>query len=100
MLVAVPWHGWDFDPLTGQSPGSHGDGLQIFPIEVRADGIYLGLETESARPRSNADIIAETMVNWGIKQVFGMVGHSNLSMADALRIQKEKGNLTFYGIRH
>jgi len=42
----------------------------------------------------------ETMVNWGVKHVFGMVGHSNLGVADAVRIQEEKGNLKFYGIRH
>ena len=40
------------------------------------------------------------MVNWGVKQVFGMVGHSNLGLADALRIQEEAGNLSYYGIRH
>jgi thiamine pyrophosphate-dependent acetolactate synthase large subunit-like protein len=42
----------------------------------------------------------ETMTNWGIRQVFGMVGHSNLGVADAMRIQEEKGRLTYYGIRH
>lgn len=98
--LRCPWHGWDFDPLTGQSPGGHGDGLTTHPIEAREDGVYLGLAPEITRVRSNSDVIAETMVNWGIKQVFGMVGHSNLGMADALRIQEEKGNLTFYGIRH
>ena len=42
----------------------------------------------------------ETMTNWGVKQVFGMVGHSNLGVADALRIQEDQGRLTLYGIRH
>ena len=98
--LRCPWHGWDFDPLTGQSPGGHGDGLETFPIEVREDGVYLGLEEEAGRMRSNSDVMAETMVNWGVKQVFGMVGHSNLGMADALRLQEESGNLQFYGIRH
>ncbi len=98
--LRCPWHGWDFDPITGKSPGSHSDGLKTFPVEVRADGIYLGLEPERVRPRSNSDVMAETMVNWGIKQVFGMVGHSNLGMADALRVQEGQGNLKFYGIRH
>ena len=44
--------------------------------------------------------MVETMVNWGIKHVWGMVGHSNLGLADALRVQEEKGNLRYYGIRH
>jgi thiamine pyrophosphate-dependent acetolactate synthase large subunit-like protein len=42
----------------------------------------------------------ESMANWGIKHVFGMVGHSNLGVADALRVQEEAGNISFYGIRH
>lgn len=98
--LRCPWHGWDFDPITGESPGGHDDHIDRFPIEEREDGIYIGLEPETTRARSNADVIAETLVNWGVKQVFGMVGHSNLGMADALRIQEEAGNMSFYGIRH
>ena len=40
------------------------------------------------------------MVNWDIKTVFGMVGHSNLGLADALRKQEAKGALSYFGIRH
>ena len=40
------------------------------------------------------------MVNWGVEHVFGMVGHSNLGLADALRRQEQAGNLTYIGIRH
>ena len=40
------------------------------------------------------------MVNWGVEHVFGMVGHSNLGLADALRRQEEAGRLTYIGIRH
>ena len=32
--------------------------------------------------------------------VFGMVGHSNLGLADALRRQETRGRLRYYGIRH
>lgn len=98
--LRCPWHGWDFDPITGESPGGHGDHIDNFPIEEREDGIYLGLVPETKRVRSNSDVLAETMVNWGVKQVFGMVGHSNLGMADAMRVQEKAGNLNFYGIRH
>ena len=44
--------------------------------------------------------MVETMVDWGVTHVFGMVGHSNLGFADAMRRQEEAGNLTFVGIRH
>jgi thiamine pyrophosphate-dependent acetolactate synthase large subunit-like protein len=44
--------------------------------------------------------MVQTMVNWGVTHVFGMVGHSNLGLADALRLQEEQGNLKYIGIRH
>jgi pyruvate oxidase len=99
--LRCPWHGWDFDPLTGKPPGGHEDsGQAMFPVEARADGIYLGLAPERARARTITDVMAETMVNWGIKRVFGMVGHSNLGLAEALRHQEIAGKLTFIGVRH
>ncbi|MEO0983704.1 MAG: thiamine pyrophosphate-dependent enzyme [Pseudomonadota bacterium] len=98
--LRCPWHGWDFDPLTGQSPGGHEDGQQTYPTEVREDGIYVGMPAEPARERTVSDVMAETMVNWGCTSVFGMVGHSNLGLADALRVQGDQGKLRYYGIRH
>jgi pyruvate oxidase len=47
-----------------------------------------------------SDLMIETMINWGVKCVFGMVGHSNLGLAEAIRKQCENGKLTFIGIRH
>ena len=40
------------------------------------------------------------MVNWGVTTVFGMVGHSNLGLADALRLQEKRQRMSYYGIRH
>ena len=99
-LLRCPWHGWDFDPQTGQSPGFHDDSIVTFPVEVRDDGVYVGLEEEEEHERTVSDVMAETMVNCGITHVFGMVGHSNLGLADAMRRLEEKGKLTFIGIRH
>ncbi len=99
-FLRCPWHGWDFNPITGESPGGFDDGVPTFEIEERDDGIYVALEDEGEHTRTVTDVMAETMVNWGVKQVFGMVGHSNLGLADALRIQEEAGNLSYYGIRH
>lgn len=99
--LRCPWHGWDFDPKTGRPPGGHEDsGQKLFPLEVRDDGIYVGIEIELPHVTTVTDVMAETMTNWGIKSVFGMVGHSNLGLADALRLQAQKGRLNFYGIRH
>ncbi len=98
--LRCPWHGWDFHPCTGKSPGGFEDGIDTFEVEERADGIYIGLPEEAPHQTTVSDIMAETMVNWGIDSVFGMVGHSNLGFADALRRQEEKGKLKFIGIRH
>ena len=72
----------------------------MYDVEVREDGIYLAMESEPEREKTISDVMAETMVNWGVKSVFGMVGHSNLGLADALRVQETQGNLSYYGIRH
>ncbi len=99
--LRCPWHGWDFDPLTGKSPGGHEDsGQEMFEVEVRGDGVYVGVPAEAEKARTVADVMAQTMVNWGVTSVFGMVGHSNLGLADALRTQEGKGDLRYYGIRH
>ncbi len=98
--LRCPWHGWDFHPHTGKPPGGYDDGVDTFPIEEREDGIYVGLPPKLPAGRTASDVMVETMVNWGVKHVFGMVGHSNLGFAEAMRKQEEKGNLHFFGIRH
>jgi thiamine pyrophosphate-dependent acetolactate synthase large subunit-like protein len=99
--LRCPWHGWDYHPTTGQAPGSfEEEGLQTFPVEVREDGVYVGFPLEQEHVGTVSDVLAETMVSWGVRWVFGMVGHSNLGMADALRRQKEAGGLRFIGVRH
>ena len=102
--LRCPWHGWDYHPITGKS--EYDDVVPSFPVEVREDGVYVGFEEEQVHVRTASDVMAETLVNWGIrhvwgvKHVWGMVGHSNLGLADALRIQEQAGNLAYYGIRH
>ena len=100
-LLRCPWHGWDFDPKTGRPPGGHEDsGQTLYPVDVREDGIYLGLVAEAPHKTTVTDIMAETMTNWGVTSMFGMIGHSNLGLADALRLQEKKGRLKYYGVRH
>ncbi len=100
--LRCPWHGWDYCPLTGNPPGDLDvdDALETFPTEIRDDGVYVGLPEEKPYMKTVTDVMAETMVNWGITHVFGMVGHSNLGLADALRRQEEQSKLKFIGIRH
>ncbi len=99
--IRCPWHGWDFDPLTGAPPGGHEDtGQKTYPVEVRDGQVFVGLEPEPDHTRTVTDMMAETMVNWGVKRVFGMVGHSNLGLADAIRRRTVDGEMGYIGIRH
>ena len=99
-LLRCPWHGYDYDARTGRSPGGFGDGVATYAVELREDGVYVAVPQARAHVRTTSDVIAETLVAWGVDTVFGMVGHSNLGMADALRRQVERGALRFIGIRH
>lgn len=99
--LRCPWHGWDYCPITGRAPGGHDDsGVRTFPVEVRDDGVWVAVPPEPPHERTVTDLMVETMVAWGVTHVFGMVGHSNLGLADAIRRQVEAGALTYVGIRH
>ena len=100
-LLRCPWHGYDYDPLTGTPPPPFTDA----PVLLPGRGARPTASTWASRPsaehvRTVSDVMAETMVEWGVTHVFGMVGHSNLGFADAIRRQEEAGRLTFVGIRH
>ena len=98
-LLRCPWHGWDYHPCTGKVP-EYDDGVATYPVEERADGIYVGLEPEPAHVQTISDVMVQTMINWGIDTVFGMVGYSNLGFADAMKRAEASGQLTYIGIRH
>ena len=99
--IRCPWHGWDFDPLTGKPPGGHEDsGQTTYPVQITNDEIFVGLQPAPPHVRTVTDTMAETMVNWGVKRVFGMVGHSNLGLSDAIRLRSDAGEMSFIGIRH
>ena len=99
-MLRCPWHGYDYDPLTGTPPAGFSDAPACFALEVRDDGVYVEIATEGPHRRTVSDVMVETMVAWGITHVFGMVGHSNLGFADAMRRQELAHRLTFIGIRH
>ena len=73
--LRCPWHGWDYHPCTGKSPGCYDDGIETFAVEIREGRIHVGVPREAPRVRTVTDVMAETMVAWGIRHVFGMVGH-------------------------
>jgi pyruvate oxidase len=98
--LRCPWHGYDYCPLTGSPPGNFVDTASAYALEVRDDGVYVGIEPEAPHVRTVTDVMVETLVAWGVTHVFGMVGHSNLGLADAIRRQVQAGNLSYVGIRH
>jgi thiamine pyrophosphate-dependent acetolactate synthase large subunit-like protein/nitrite reductase/ring-hydroxylating ferredoxin subunit len=99
-VLRCPWHGWGFDARTGESADPHHVGVQTHKIEVRDDGIYVAVKEAVETAPTVSDVMVETMVNWGVRHVFGMVGHSNLGLSEAVRKREADGNLTFIGIRH
>lgn len=99
--IRCPWHGWDFDPLTGQPPGGHEDsGQTLYPVRVEGDAVLVGVPPEPPHEPTVSDVMARTMVQWGVQRVFGMVGHSNLGLADAIRRRCRDGEMSYVGVRH
>ncbi|MDH4147917.1 MAG: thiamine pyrophosphate-binding protein, partial [Acidimicrobiia bacterium] len=98
--LRCPWHGYDYSPIDGRPPEGLDDAVASFAVEVRDDGVYVALPPEPQPVRTVSDVVVETLVNWGVTHVFGMVGHSNLGFADAMRKAEARGDLIFVGIRH
>ncbi len=99
-MLRCPWHGWDFDPCTGTPPGGFDDGVKTFEVKEDGNEIFIGIEEEETHQDTISDVMIETMVNWGVNTGFGMVGHSNLAVANAMMRQEEQGKFQFFGIRH
>lgn len=98
--LRCPWHGWDYHPCTGTAPGGYDDGLESYEVKIVDDAIHIGIPKPDERTPDVSDLMVATMIKWGVNRVFGMVGHSNLGFADAMRRAESKGKLQFYGIRH
>src|SRR5437588_8924582 len=59
--LRCPWHGYDYDPLTGTPPPGFTDAPANHPVELRDDGIYVGLAPERPRATTVSDLMVETM---------------------------------------
>jgi len=99
-MLRCPWHGYDYDPLTGLPPAGFSDAPAAYAVEERDDGVWVAVPPRPAHERTVSDLMVETLVAWGVSHVFGMVGHSNLGFADAMRRAEGRGELTYIGIRH
>ncbi|MEA3510119.1 MAG: thiamine pyrophosphate-binding protein [Actinomycetota bacterium] len=97
--LICPWHGYEYDPVTGEPPGGYDDAATPFPVQDTDDGLRVGVPVVGER-ETLMDQMVDVMTDWGVDTVFGMVGHSNLGMADALRSAESDGRLRYYGVRH
>jgi pyruvate oxidase len=97
--LICPWHGYEYDPVTGEPPGGYNDAATPFAIDETPDAVRIGIPVVAER-ESLMDQMVDVMTDWGVDTVFGMVGHSNLGMADALRTAEVDGRLRYYGVRH
>jgi len=97
--LRCPWHGYDFDLKSGKGRGNE-HAVETLKIREQNGQVEIALPKPKRSNWTVSHVIAETLVEWGIDTVFGMVGHSNLGMAEALRIQEGRGKLRFFGVRH
>ncbi|MEL6271617.1 MAG: thiamine pyrophosphate-binding protein, partial [Chloroflexota bacterium] len=98
-FVICPWHGYEYHAKDGSPPPASDDWVESFPVEVRDDGIYVATEPETPSNTVSMQMM-EVAADWGLNVIFGMVGHSNLAVADAIRVEEEKGTMRFFGVRH
>ncbi|HMC81160.1 MAG TPA: thiamine pyrophosphate-binding protein, partial [Acidimicrobiia bacterium] len=97
--LICPWHAYQYGPCDGKPPPGFTDAALPFAVENRPDGLWVQVPAEVEAP-SLMDQVVGTLCDWGLEAVFGMVGHSNLGLADAIRRAVEAGRLTYVGIRH
>ena len=98
--LRCPWHGYDYSPCNGQPPEGFDDAPEAFATKIEDGDVFVALPPETPRPRTVSNVLVDTMVNWGVDTVFGMVGHSNLGFADAMRVAEERGDMRYFGVRH
>src|SRR3954470_24742343 len=97
--LICPWHAYEYDPVTGTPPPGFKDAATAYAVETRDDGVYVELPVIEERV-SLMDQLVDVLCDWGLDTVFGMVGHSNLGLADAFRKAEADGRITYVGIRH
>jgi len=98
-ILRCPWHGWDYHPCTGKAPGFD-DGVDTYEVKEENGNVFVGVMEEEPHVPTISDVMMETMINWGVDTVFGIVGHSNLGLAEAMRRLEKNGKLQYFGVRH
>jgi len=42
-VVTCPWHGWQFDVVTGKAPANPAVGISCYPVEIRGQEVFVDL---------------------------------------------------------
>ena len=48
--LRCPWHGYDYDPLTGKPPEGFTDVVAAYDVAEREDGVFVSLPAQTAEP--------------------------------------------------
>lgn len=67
---------------------------------IKTTEVASSKKTDKKSELTASDIVVETLENCGLKWVLGMVGHSNLAFADAIRKRVADNAMGFISIRH
>ena len=97
--IRCPWHGYDFSTRTGKGIGND-EQVDTFAVRERDGAIEIAAPAPRRSGWTASHVVVETAINWGLDTVFGMVGHSNLGLAEAIRVQEQRGRLRYVGVRH
>ena len=98
-VLRCPWHGYDFSTKDGRGVGND-DKVQTFEVREQDGNVEIAAPKPKRSEWTVSHVMVETMVEWGLDTVFGMVGHSNLGLAEAIRIQEKRGKIRYFGVRH
>ncbi len=98
--LICPWHGWEYDPVSGETPGPFDDKVDAYAVDIRGDRVFVGVSEPEHHEVTFMTQLVGRLTDAGVTAVFGMVGHSNLGFADALRGAERNGDLRYVGIRH
>ena len=97
--IRCPWHGYDFSLRTGKGVGND-DEVSTLEVREHEGAVEIAVPAPTHSSWTVSHVVVETAVAWGLDTVFGMVGHSNLGLAEALRVQEQRGHLRYVGVRH
>ncbi len=97
--IRCPWHGYDFSITNGKGIGNE-HRVETYEVRERDGAVEVAAAQAAHSSWTVSHVIVETMLEWGVDTVFGMVGHSNLGLSEAIRVQEARGKVRYVGVRH